>query len=257
MKIKANILHDFVRKTSINGLIEGALYSTTEDGLRTISRDQTSFVIADGLLRKGSFTALEETKLPIRNNKLFMDCLAQYGTMEVDVTLQENNVLITGKVNNRTVNSSLKAVNEELLDTKMDAMPEKLVFDAKPFKIDGSMFSMAKRHSDVLKQKTLQFSSTGGKLIVTVGDKEFDQFSQECAVEADDFKVKFGETFFQVSDILGSNVQMIAKSDYPALLKESNEAYELSIVIAPIVEEDKDNAAEDTKEETTEETTEE
>lgn len=236
MKIRANILFDFVRKASVNGAIEGSCYNSTDAGLKVITKDCTNQVIADGLLRKEAFVVYDNTKLLIRNNKRFMDYLSQFGNIEVTVENVDNDLVISGKINNRTVTANMKSVSEDMLDGNLKGIPSSLLFDMKSIKVNCDILGSAKKHTDMLKTKSMTLTGANNKLSVTVGEDQFDLITQEQDLVTDDFKVKLPEIFLQVIDVVSGDIDMFVKSDYPIKLVERTKDYEFSVIVAPISE---------------------
>ena len=236
MKIKANILFDFVRKVSVNGAVEGSCYNATESGLKVITKDSTNQVIAEGLLRKEAFAVYDDTKLLVRNNKRCMDFLSQFGNVEVTLSNVENDLIISGKIGVRTFNANMKSVSEDMLDGNLKEIPASLSFDMKPLRVNCDILSSAKKHTDMLKTKSMTLTGANNKLSVTVGEDQFDLITQEQELVTDDFKVKLPEMFLQVVDVVAGEVDMFVKTDYPIKLVEKTKDYELSIITAPISE---------------------
>jgi len=172
MKIKADLLLDFVRKVSLNGMIEGSIYVAKDEGIEVISRELSNMAITKGLLKKQTYQECEVgTRFPIRDNKRLMDCLKQFGKNEVELWLQDNSVCIRGKSGTGSLLVDLKMVDESLLDNKLEQLPENLKFE-NPVKIESRALEKIGDHTALLKQQVVTLEAVDKKLKIT----EFNKF---------------------------------------------------------------------------------
>ena len=85
MKIKANILKDFVTKCTANGLIEDCKLEFKEQGLNMIHTDLQGVIFIVGVLDKSAFDEYEQMTLEIKSTMPFIKALATFGDNIINI----------------------------------------------------------------------------------------------------------------------------------------------------------------------------
>ena len=91
-KIKANVLKDFIKKSTVNGTIEDCKLEFKENGLNMCHKDQPGVILVAGVLDKKAFNTYEEMELPIKNSKVLIAVLGTFSDNIINIVKVDNMV---------------------------------------------------------------------------------------------------------------------------------------------------------------------
>ena len=234
MKVKANQLYDFVRKTSFNGAIPGSVYKMTELGLENFNKTPDTMGIAHGILCKSNIKdAAAGFSFGIGSNDKLMKCLKEFGEEEIDIIVNETvgRMHLVGK----GLQVECVMTSPAMIDSTLEQVPESLHWDFEPFVINSDTFKKAVNYARILENNTLKLKAENGELMVVNGETNFDQFTQKFKVAAPDFEAEYGEALQSVVGVLEGPLRCWAQSNYPLKFEEESTAYKFMAIVAPIV----------------------
>ncbi|NCD06448.1 MAG: hypothetical protein EOL97_10035 [Spirochaetia bacterium] len=232
LKILADQLAKFVELASSKGKIESALYKINVDRImaRTSSGDGLNNVtyVSDIELDGSQYTFNgEEMLLPIKNNKMFMDILLDFGKQEVNISIVENYLVI--ETQNSKVELSLSA--PEYIKSNVEKKPN-LKYD-----------SMVSIHSNIMKKvfkNMKRLDSTyiflkveNGILSIITGDENLDKITEKIEVDLPDLNVKFGKLLQYAIDVLDGDLSVGIGNDYPMTINMESEGILATFYIIP------------------------
>jgi len=241
MKIQADILAMFLKKTSVDGRIDTILLDCTEEGVTCKVRSVDNIMVSNSILKKDIITNYEPgQKLYIKNVLLLMKKLNDLVKGEVQLSIENNTLLVVD-----TFGSSFedKLGSVDVIDNILDDETISNLFG----KFDGGSIlnkdvclKIAKAIS-VMDSNVTSFSVKDKKLTIVNPSK----IKEKSIVNADfDYKdVKTGlnsEMLKGILDIMrGDNLSLAIMGDKePVLFVEKDETMIIRIVQAPVVKDE-------------------
>lgn len=231
MKIKANVLHNWINKIYAGGSVEQALIHITKDGLEcsALSADQTRHVLTT--LSKGAFINYDGKKdaLAIDKLKFFMSVIGLSGDGEITLEVKENRL--------RVISPSRKVI-VALIDPDLakDTTDPKLTYDGRPVKVSTVFLKRIPTDLEIFKVPTitlktrpnvleLVFSNNDSLVEHTKADFKTSHEVVINAIIADPIKT-----------LTEDEVKINLKTDYPLTIIEKGEHFTCVNRFAPIQE---------------------
>lgn len=214
LKILAEQMAKFVELASSKGKIESALYKITEEKITSMTSAGENITnvhfISDIELDGGQYSySGEEMQLAIKDNKMFMEVLQDFGKAEVDITIVNNYVIIE----NGNSRAELSISSPEYIKSAINKKPN-LSYD-----------NLIKLHSVTLKKifknmKRLDASFVflkveNGILSMITGDENLDRITEKMEVELPNMTVKFGKLLQYAIDVTDGELEVGIGNDYP------------------------------------------
>lgn len=233
MKIKANVFHDFVKKTSFDGLIPGSVYKVTEKGLENFNKTTDTMALVHGILSPTAIKEQNGFSLSIGSNERLMKCLKEFGEEEIDIlpNHDKGRAFLVGK----SLQVECVMTSENMIDSTLEEVPPTLKFEMEPFKVGSDVFKKAAGYAKILGQNSLKLQAANGDLMVVSGEDNFDQFTQRYKVSAPDFSAEFGEVLHSIVSVFDGEIKCWAGTNYPIKFEEQTANYLLTVIAAPIV----------------------
>lgn len=214
LKILAEQMAKFVELASSKGKIESALYKVTEEKITSMTSAGENITnvhfISDIELDGAQYSySGEEMLLPIKDNKMFMEVLQDFGKAEVDITIVNNYVIIE----NGNSRAELSISSPEYIKSVINKKPN-LTYD-----------NLIKLHSVTLKKifknmKRLDASFVflkveNGILSMITGDENLDRITEKMEVDLPDMTVKFGKLLQYAIDVTEGELEVGIGNNYP------------------------------------------
>ena len=228
-KIKANILKDFLKKSTVNGAIEDCKLQFKSDGLNMIHKDQPGVILVAGVLDKKAFNGYEEMEIPIKNSKTLIDVLSTFGDNIINIVKSDNMI----KLQDENGGIDL-ALAEEVICHK-EGVPE-LEYDNKII-IKKSMVDTISKRNSIVKSDELKVILKDKKILLKVG-KEIDKAEVSEIVNSDkEVETNFDWSYFKsLTEQMDSIVDLSLSKELPSKFEEKSEMYSIQYFLTPITE---------------------
>jgi hypothetical protein len=229
IKIKANILKDFIKKSTVNGTIEDCKLEFKKDGLNMCHKDQPGVILVVGMLDKKAFNTYEEMELPIKNSKTLISVLGTFSDNIINIIKADNMVKFQDE--NGGIDLSLA---EEVICFK-DGVPE-LEYDNKVL-VKKSMVKVISDRNGIVKSDEVKVVIKDKKIYLKIG-KEIDKAEvSEMANTDKNIEANFDWTYFKtLTDEMDSIVDLSLSNELPSKFEEKSEMYTIQYYLTPITE---------------------
>jgi len=233
MKVKANQLHEFVKKSSFNGLIPGSVYKLTTQGLENFNKTLDTMALVHGILKSHAVKGDVGFTFSIGSNERLLKCLKEFGDEDIELVVNEQagRLHILGK----SLQVECVMTSPNMIDSTLEEMPATLHWEAEPFKMDSGLFKKAANYAKILGQNSLKIKVENGELMIVSGEENFDQFTQKTKVSAQDFQAEYGEALHNIVEVLEGDLLCWAKNDFPLKFEEENPTIKMTAICAPVV----------------------
>lgn len=230
MKIKTDILVEFLKKVNMNGneRIEEALFNFTETGLQISAVSPTKVNRVDAILKSSAFENYEAIKeIGIQDISTLIKIIKTFKNM-VDLKVEGNTIIL--------FNGS-KEMKTELIDTQFINAVDKLkdLEFSDMFTIDSGLVKEAIEDANINEEFSLKFKTVEkGFLIATTGKYKFNrQFKVEEAKGG--VEVSFGSPFINAFMQLTGKVELNLKNNFPIKILEKTENSVINFIVAPTI----------------------
>lgn len=208
LKILAEQMAKFVELASSKGKIESALYKINSEKMtaRTSLGDvlQSVSFISDIELQASQYTFNgEEMLLPIKNNKMLLDILKDFGKQEVDVSIVDNYVIIES-LNSR---AELSISSPDFIKGNVDKdISSNITYNFTTVLTAGIVKKVFK-NMNRLNSTFVFLKIENGILNMITGDENLDKITERVEVESEDCQYKFGNNIGLATDVLDGNIK--------------------------------------------------
>ena len=228
-KIKANILKEFIRKSTVNGTIEDCKLEFKSGGLNMCHKDQPGVILVVGVLDKKAFNTYEEMELPIKNSKVLISVLSTFSDNIINIIKVDNMVKFQDE--NGGIDLSLA---EEVMCFK-DGVPE-LEYDNKVL-VKKSMVKIISDRNGIVKSDEIKVVIKDKKITLKIG-KEIDKAEVSEIVNTDkEVEANFDWSYFKtLTDEMDSIVDLSLSTELPSKFEEKSEMYTIQYFLTPITE---------------------
>lgn len=230
MEINTNILKSFLKKVSLNNTISEFVADFRADGVYIIVNNPENTVIIDAKLNAGCFVNYEALgKVGVMNLDKVIMILNGFDDM-IKLSVEGN--LLIFKSGNRTVETEL--ANIETIDVPgFDINKFKDVY---PVKISSSWFNSLINDININKDYTLRIKTEKDKFIIN--NSGTFRFTEVLEIKdiVEGYHVSFGEPIINAMKNLTDDVEFNIKTDFPAVIKENTQDSDITIVVAPRIE---------------------
>lgn len=226
LKILAEQMTKFVELASSKGNIMSALYKVNNEKIsaRTSAGDNlTNVTYVSDIQLDGSqysYDGSEDMLLPIKNNKMFMNILKDFGKEEVTISIVENYAIIEGLTSKVELSLSspefIKSNVTEPINLKYDTM----------FSLHSSTMKKVFKNMKTLESTFVFLKVENGVLYMITGDENLDKITEKIEVELPDMNVKFGKLLQYAIDVLDGDLTVGIGNNYPMTIKMETEGIE-------------------------------
>ena len=228
MKIETNTIVEFLKKIRMEE-IEECLLQFKEEGLyiSTISTANTNMV--KGLLKKESFEEYEEIgNVGVDDLKRLTDVMKRLGK-QLNFTV-EGNML--------TIKNDKKELNYELVDEKYIKVYDKEMNPEMKteFKIDASKIKEFLEDAKINKEIEITLETVNEGIILSSKGKYRFKHMIDVKDAKEGERVTFAQPFINVfNELKEGELTLKVRTDYPLLIKQETEKYNIEFIIAPFV----------------------
>lgn len=228
MKIDAKKFISFIKKIHMNEINE-CLFEFGEDGLKITATTPAKMAFVNAMLSKDAFTDYESFgPVALNDIRSIINVLGRFGK---DIDLQKEGNMLTIKNNNKSVSIELMAAQFLEKQTPVPTLEHDESFTISSKEV-AEIFKDVRMNKDAelfieTKEGVVRFRNTGKYKFQN--DFPNDKIKEEVTV-------KFGMPLIDAIEHLSENLEFSIKSDYPALIKETTDESEITIIVAPRVE---------------------
>lgn len=214
LKILAEQMAKFVELASSKGKIESALYKITTENITSMTSAGENITnvhfISDIELDGSQYTySGEEMQLPIKDNKMFMEVLQDFGKSEVDISIVDNYVIIDSS----SSRAELSISSPEYIKSVINKKPN-LEYD-NSINIHSSTLKKIFKNMKRLDSTFVFLKVESGVLSMITGDENLDKITEKIEVDCPDMNVKFGKLLQYAIDVLDGDVIVNIGDNYP------------------------------------------
>lgn len=235
MKIKANILKNFIDKASLGGHIMTINLNFEESGLSSCVRDAMNVSMTNTFLKADAFTDYERIgELFIKDSSAFSFYLKSFQD-EVAIEKLDNYMI---RLYDGTRDAYIILGSDIVCDNVYRGELPVIESDA-ILKVCKDDFKVSITDAKKIGVNVINLSMSDGELRIGVGDKgQSDFFVSRVKVNTDKVAdVNIGPSFFKFLEIVSSDFNLGVKSDYPIVINEENADIKFKAIIAPVMSE--------------------
>jgi len=229
IKIKANMLKDFIKKSTVNGTIEDCKLNFKENGLNMIHKDQPGVILVAGVLDRKAFNSYEELEINIKSSKTLISVLGTFGDNIINIVQEDNMVRFMDE------NGGIDLSTAEEVICYKDGIPE-LEYDNKVL-IKKSMIKTISERNNIVKSDEVKVLLKDKKIIFKVG-KEIDKAEvSEIANSDKEVETNFDWSYFKtLTDEMDTIVDLSLSPELPSKFEEKSDMYSIQYYLTPINE---------------------
>jgi len=229
MKVDAKEFHEFIKKCSLNGRIDTCIIRGDDNGLTIKVRSGNAVAVA------GQLTTIKENiTLPIKSTSTLLRILSTF-TDKVMMEKKEN-VL---KIYDEEREAEIVLAGEEFIENDLK---EDLKFTYEgDMTVKGEMFRRALTNRDIVRGETMLLEVKDNIFSISTQREKSDKMVEKCKVDYKDCRNEMGQVAVDVFQILGEEVRVAMKTDYPVKIVDATEDMKVVYHIAPL-EQKNDNS---------------
>lgn len=231
IKVQTGKFLEFINKMTLNGKINDVLLNFEEAGLRVWCKSIDSSTAVLGLLNKEVFTEYEICSIGIIDVNLFLKVLKNCGDVLSLGVVDDKLQVVSGKVNAKLCLGTTETINSVLPSNPSISYENEA-------RIKTDVFKQAKTNTEILGDETLRVEVKNNKLMINVGEDKFNVLTCEESFEYSNFVSEYREPLLCVINVLGGEVLLSAKTDYPIRLVEKDNEKSITYYTAPIIQND-------------------
>jgi len=236
IKIKKEILKEFIQKASLGGKIETGTIKKQDNTLICDIKSGNS-IASLNKLNISAITEISEAdnlSLPIKSMSMLLKVI---GTFDEYVFMETQENLLKLYDENRVANIVL--ASEDFIDNNVT---EKLPFEyEKSMQLNADIFKRTLTNMDIVKGETIKIEIKEGILTVNTGQKGLDSMEEKKKVDYPDCFNELGPVSNDVLSILNGELDVAIKTDYPIRFIMKTDIIETTYYLAPLEGEEDDN----------------
>jgi len=230
MKIKTTKLYNFIQKITMNGSINMILLESGEDGIFIKSKSLDNAGVGFGTLNSSAFDDYKSFgEIGLGDVGKLLRMLKTITSEKTDIQIQGNHFVINGADGDVW---GLPIMEKAFVDNYLEEIP-KINFDD-GVNIKSSIFKKSLVNKSIVNSSFINVQVKDNFLSINTNNEqsEYGIVKEEC--KYNDFKSVFGEVMDATISVLGNKVNMSCKDNYPIRFVEQTSDYSVSLVIAPI-----------------------
>ena len=214
-----------MQKATLNGVIASALI-TIKDGALSISAMSAGTVLATISTLKVSANVTME--LPMKDIKMFIKALEAF-TGEIEM-VKDGNVF---SIFNKTKEVKIVLAAPEFIDNTLEKNPN-LQYD-KTVTIPTTIFKNVLKNMSIIGGDKMRLTFTEKEFNIQIGASGFDNVKETMPLEYLPMSCEYGEMLIAAAQQMGDNIEIGMKTAFPLTIKENGVDYNITYIIAPIV----------------------
>lgn len=229
LKVKADKLMNFVKKSTASGMIEDCKLEFKMDGLHMCHKDQPGVILIAGVLDKSVFNEYEEMNISIKNAKTLITVLSTFKDNLINIIKENNMVKIMDD------NGGIDLALAEQVSCHKDGVPD-LKYESNVI-IKKSMIDTIMQRNSIINTDEIKVSVKDSKLLFNIG-KEVDKAEvSEITNCENNIEVDFDLPYFQkLTSIMDQIVDLSLSTEYPSRFEEKSNNYTIQYYLTAISE---------------------
>lgn len=233
IKIKADDLLVYLKKTTANGLVEDCKLNFTKEGLSMQHINPQRNILIKGNLAREAFAAYSTMEINIKNTDTLLKVLATFGDNIINIVAQDNMVKIMDS------NGSIDLAEAEKVECYSPKSLEKVTdieYDNSII-IKKAMISTILKRNSIIKSDQVIVELKDKKIAFGIGDK-IDKASVNENVTSDkEYKVLYEIGLFEkLTKEMDMLIDLSLHSSAPSRFTENTENFEIEYYIVSIDE---------------------
>lgn len=231
LKVKADVLRDFIKKTTASGLIEDCKLDFKEDGLHMCHKDQPGVILIAGVLDKKVFNQYENVSIPIKNSKTLITVLGTFKDNIINIVVKDNMIKIMDE------NGGIDLALAEQVSCHKEGAPS-LEYETTVV-VKKSMIDLIVQRNAIIGSDEIKIAVENKKLFFKVG-KEVDKAEvSEITNSNSEINVDFDLPYFKsLTSEMDSIVDLSLSKELPSRFAERSLNYVIEYYLTPITEKD-------------------
>ncbi len=228
LKIKANLLKDFIVKTTANGFIPDCKLRFTSNGLEMGHKDSAGVILIVGVFATTNFAEYEVCDIDVKSTETLIKSLKTFKDNVIQIVKQNNVVKIMDE------NGSFTLTTAEKVDCYREGGVPGLTYDHNIL-VKKSIIDSIVEKSSIIKTEDVIVNNVNNKLTFTIG-KESDTASMDLMTTVKDSKsATFNlEYFKKLTDHLDTIFDLsIGDGGTPSKFLEKTDKYTVVYFLTP------------------------
>ena len=230
MKIEADKLKKFIKKTTLDALAYTCLLEFTDEGLKT-KVVINNVAMIKGVLNKNAFIEYESIgEVGIKSVSVFSSMLDYFTGKQIKLSIEDNKL----KIVSESGSSYFVLCEKTFVENYMEKEPS-LAFD-EGFELSNERLNKIKKACDILHCSEATFEVINNKLVLSVINDVKDEIKEETTVAYHDARSRYGELMLKAVGMISNNARVSFNNDYPLRLHEVDAEGTITYIIAPLSE---------------------
>lgn len=227
LKIKADVLKNFLEKTTVDGMISDCLLTFGKDGLEVGNKDMPGIIAIKGLFGKTNFTEYTECELKVKSSKNLISALSTFGTKIINIVKENNMMRLMDE------NGGYDFVEAEEITCKLEKLPN-LEYD-NHVAVDKNVVKDILAKNNIIKDERIVIATKDKQLFFRVG-KEVDKAEVKTTYVDDTEKIaSFNiEYFSKMANEFDGVFDMYLDSEKPVKFTEKTDKFSIEYYLCPI-----------------------
>ena len=233
MKIKKEVLTDYINKVSLGGAIPTLNLDFGVDGITTRVMNTGTTAMVLGALKKEAFTEYEALgELFIKDSTMLLNALK---TFSDEITVERGtDVTLRLSTSDREVNIMLaeeKICPNLFRDKRPDIKPTTFVV------ADKSLLNLTLNDMKLLNVGSVTFTKVGKELTISIGNENEHDFIKNVLVceEEGDAVVSVAAYFKEAVSSMSDEITLHLGTDMPVIIDDKTEFIETETFLSPLI----------------------
>lgn len=224
IKILAQQFTNFIELVSSKGKIETCLITITQESMSSrtsMSSDGNTVKFVSDVVLYGSMydykTTEENIIIPVKDTKMLINVLKNFGNGEINVSVDNNYLIIEGDNSKAEITiASMEYIRNNV--TK----PIKFEFDKQEV-FNSSIFKKVHKHMIGFDSKFIEFNMNDGVLNLIVEGDKFDKITEKVKCGFDNGVSKFDKIIGNAIDCIDGDINFSMGDDMPIKFEGEND----------------------------------
>lgn len=229
LKVKADVLKDFIKKTTASGSIEDCKLEFKDNGLNMCHKDTPGVILIAGVLDKKVFQQYEVVTIPIKSSKTLITVLTTFKDNLINIVVDKNMIKIMDE------NGGIDLALAEQVSCHKEGIPS-LEYDNSVV-VKKSMIDLIIQRNNIINSDEVKVIVENKKLFFKIG-KEVDKAEvSEITNSSANVKADFDFSYFKnLTSEMDSIVDLSLSTELPSRFEENSLNYKIQYYLTPITE---------------------
>lgn len=227
LKVKANVLRDFVVKSTANGLINDCKLTFGDKGLTMSHKDQPGVILIQSFLDKSAFSEYNVITVSVKDTQRFIKSLKTFGENMVNIVAENNMMKIMDE------NGGFELAMAESVSCVFDK-PLNLPHEYKVLVKKSTVENIVER-SKIIQSEDVRVLNRNKTLAFQIGKESDLAQTQMISSEEREFSILFDLVYFKtlVENFDPVFDMHIGTAEIPAKFEEKTQTYSIAYYLTP------------------------